>query len=886
VRERRLVVVFLALAALQCAEAQTWTYPAGEESTQAPFDCVFRLRVPDTPTGQDAAEIALCMQDDRNFYYAEVLGDRVWLGRCLNGRRTPIAGPAQLSIGPHEVALQRRERLLQLSVDGLRLLSAWDDRFEGGSCAVATSGKMAVEEFTVQPVAEVYMDDDFTRGPEEMGNWEPISGEWRSSGEEIERERPELSANPFSLVVKAEARALAATGYDFWDNYRVRCAIKPTDNGAVGIAAYFQDPENHYLLRWSRTAAADAPASGRLQLIKVQRGRWLILAEELDAPYQPGMWYDVQLAVADGCIEAFVNGRRRLQAIDNSFVRGRVALYAETCERAHFDDVEIRSYNRYVEQFASARAIEGRCEVIDGRWTIDAEHLYGAADGDGEALALTGSDDWADYSVDALVKLKEARRVGLVFCYRGPQDYHLARWGTDSRGQGTRELLRIADGQKTVLATETFWCVRDRFERVNLSCHRGHITLNVDDRLVLEATDVSATSGRIGFYVDGPTRACFDDVSVQFPRPERSIVQITEQFTKEETMAGWASPQACWRDLGEDRWAYDLPLFGDYRVEMQLGPLANESGSAEVYLGADEQLAGGAKLSATVADGILSLQLALGDRVLAEGRTQSGSASPVLVVERDGSAILASLEDETGATPILAQQVGSAISGHTVGFRQAGLSAGPAQVAVSSPSVLDQTFSRAPIGWRPGQGVWEVHDRWPCFPGWSWFGGADPTGDPKNPILWCVDRWAGELVLEFWSGLIMDLPKAPGYSDPSDLNATICANGKDLCSGYSFVYAGDHNSVAKIMRGNETVAQTDRGVFDNPISSNADFHRHWFKTRIHKQDGHIRYYMDDKLLLEYDDPKPISGDHIAIWSYNNGILISRVRISAEYRFRG
>jgi hypothetical protein len=207
-------------------------------------------------------------------------------------------------------------------------------------------------------------------------------------------------------------------------------------------------------------------------------------------------------------------------------------------------------------------------------------------------------------------------------------------------------------------------------------------------------------------------------------------------------------------------------------------------------------------------------------------------------------------------------------------------------VTVRSDLMLDQTFSGAATDWRSGSGVWSVHDRWACYPGWSWFGGVDPDGEPQNPVVWCKDEWLGDLVLEFWSAVIMDLPKEPGYSDPSDLNCSIAANGRDLCSGYSFIFAGDHNKHAKIMRGNDVVATNGRGVFKNPRSNNAAFHRHWFETRVEKRGGHIEYYVDGQFMGEYDDPEPFSSGGIALWSYNNGINVARVRISAESRVRG
>lgn len=866
--------------------AQAWEFRAGEEPTEAPYDCVFTLQTPDQWAPEHAAEVALCMQDERNFYYLEILDGAAWLGRCVDGKRSPLAGRIDIAPGQHDIAIQRRARLLQLVCDGRRLLTAYDDRFHDGKVATITKGGVELQDLTVQPIGEVYMDDDFTRSPGETGLWETISGQWESSGEVAERPKPELSANPFSYHVQAEARALASSGYDFWDSYCFRSAVKASANGAVGLALYLQDEGNYYLLRWSRTAGAAGQAGGRLQLIKVHDGKWQVLDEEVDAPYRPDVWYDMRIAAADGCIEAYVDGSRRLLAVDDTFVRGKVALYAEACESAFFDDVQIRSHQRYLEGFASKQVLEGRCQPLRGRWSVQREHLYGSAGREGHAYAVTGAPSWSDYVLDAMVKLKEAQQVGLLFCYQGPGDYYLVRWGATPRGQGTRELLRVSGGEQRMLATTTFRCIRDRFERVRVGCHRGHITLEVDGRLALEAADTTFTGGQVGFYVRGREEACFDDVSVWFPQPPPPPPAITEQFTKEDTMAGWVSPEACWRSIEGDKYVYSLPLFTDYQVEVQLKGLAEENGSLDLYLGTGENLTGGARLRASAEGGALSAELAVGDRVMAQGKATTEMPSPRLVAERRGSVITASLVDELGEAIILAHQVGGAASGDYLGFERGGLSAGPAQIAVRSDGILDETFSGAPTSWRSGSGIWEVHDRWPCYPGWSWFGGRDEEGEPKNPILWSKDLWTGELVLEVWSALIMDLPQEPGYSDPSDLNCTICANGRDLCSGYSFIYAGDHNKHAKMMRGNEVVAENPEGHFVNPVSPNADFHRHWFKTRVHKRGGHIEYYVDDKLMVQYDDPQPLSDGGIALWSYNNGILVSRVRISAEHRTPG
>ena len=37
-------------------------------------------------------------------------------------------------------------------------------------------------------------------------------------------------------------------------------------------------------------------------------------------------------------------------------------------------------------------------------------------------------------------------------------------------------------------------------------------------------------------------------------------------------------------------------------------------------------------------------------------------------------------------------------------------------------------------------------------------------------------------------------------------------------------------------------------------------------------------YLDNKLLFTYTDPKPIDAGQVALWTYNNGIMLSRVQI--------
>jgi len=43
----------------------------------------------------------------------------------------------------------------------------------------------------------------------------------------------------------------------------------------------------------------------------------------------------------------------------------------------------------------------------------------------------------------------------------------------------------------------------------------------------------------------------------------------------------------------------------------------------------------------------------------------------------------------------------------------------------------------------------------------------------------------------------------------------------------------------------------------------------------------LRYFVDEKLLLEYEDKEPLNGKHIAIWTRDNGIMVARFTLCAE-----
>jgi len=68
--------------------------------------------------------------------------------------------------------------------------------------------------------------------------------------------------------------------------------------------------------------------------------------------------------------------------------------------------------------------------------------------------------------------------------------------------------------------------------------------------------------------------------------------------------------------------------------------------------------------------------------------------------------------------------------------------------------------------------------------------------------------------------------------------------------------------------------------WDNPVGANNRFHNMWFHSRTERIGGHLSYAVDGRAPLQYEDPDPLPGGHVGVWSHqSNGILIARARIA-------
>ncbi len=233
--------------------------------------------------------------------------------------------------------------------------------------------------------------------------------------------------------------------------------------------------------------------------------------------------------------------------------------------------------------------------------------------------------------------------------------------------------------------------------------------------------------------------------------------------------------------------------------------------------------------------------------------------------------------------------------GGTVAYFARGIDARHDHIRIFNRNLLNYAFSRAPVDWRVGAGTWAVASRWQCDPRWSLFSGwyrqwprllpASAPQHEKLAVIWNKRSISGDFSIECFAGPKMQREAGSRYEYVRDLNISVLADGRDLTSGYLFSFGA---------AGNRKTALYRKGVLVPDSQSTRtiprDIHRSWFSLKVTRLGDTLRFYIyDDKYfrehrpLLTFTDPEPLRGPgEIAVWTYRMGMMLSRVRISAEH----
>ena len=459
--------------------------------------------------------------------------------------------------------------------------------------------------------------------------------------------------------------------------------------------------------------------------------------------------------------------------------------------------------------------------------------------------------------------------MGLTARYRDESNHYLYTVGSD----GTHELLRFFHGRREVLAEKKLPIRADQSHELFFRVDDSVLSAGIDGQNCFEEWDSSIPSGRAGLYASRTSRAEFDNVSGTMAQRGEPVLTTNEVFEHEKTMANWSSPLRDWltatESVGNETYQTnwhraDFP--GDVEISAKLEAAPPEGSDIRLVVCADKQgLSSGYSMSIRNT-GRLTLELMREGQPVASKNIQAAKPGR-FSLKRKGAFVIGLINFE----PVVRFKDDAPLDGITAGVAHRGVKVPPDSVEVYCPNVHVYTFARAGSDWRAAGGAWQVASRWQCDPRWSFFSGVSK----QDAVLWSKRVLRGDVTLEFAAGIKMDNTRGGRYEYASDINATICADGKDLTSGYSFMFGGWNNTCTRIMRGETSAAESKSSVIPNK----QDIHRRWFYIKIRKRGSKLQYYVDNRLVLEFDDGKPLEGNRLAIWTHNNGIMVAKVRVS-------
>ena len=799
--------------------------------------------------------------------------------------RTPL-----VKLADKKLVFQRRPHRWSLIADG-RIVAKGDNPPEVGKEIgfAAAQGHVALRNLRFQRVHGIYFADGFMRTAEEPTSWEEIAGTWKFNV----LHNPLLSANAFyysGSATPAETaaggtadppRAIALVGDRFWSDAAVSVACRPAEKGAVGLYLCHRGPKDYYLFRWS---SRDSKRPVR-QFIRRLGDEERILAE---APggYEPGAWYVLKALLGSGWVRFEIDGARGFLVHDPGLTYGRIGLYVEGKAFTSFDDVVVQS--RPARCFAAGGNCLGRRLTTGGRWMQVAPAEWDTAEWGGgivvnapkRAALLWEDPAWRNFAVSARLGPWRKGTLGLFFRYADERNHYSVRWKKTSTP--VIQICRTQKGKSEVLA-EREVPEDGRPHRLGVASEEGEIAVSVDDRPLLRTADFAFLGSRAGLYAEAVSLGSFSEVIYETLPGHKPMRTTTEAFSAEQSMQIWSGVKSDWAAIAYNEglpqpvtlWWHRSDFHGDLRLDMRMkeppapgaevGLLVNGDG-LDIKNGYLLRVRGGeSEKDLPVAELLVS-----GEGV--RKTTLSWKAGPrILGIRRTGKRLSAFLGDKL----ICSLPDADPGKGRRLGWYACKAAVTRKEIDLYSNNIINYAFKSAPSDWRPGGGIWEVTNKWQCDPRWSFFSGRSP----KAASLWYKRPLRGDFTIEHFVGVKMARERGNPrllYQYAQDLNLSFCADGEDLNAGYSFIFGGHNNTRTSLYRKGVEWDKTSRILINQK-----GLHRKWYHIKVARKGRKLDMHVDGVLVFSKVDENPLKDGHFAIWTYNNGIMIGRVRVSAE-----
>jgi hypothetical protein len=543
--------------------------------------------------------------------------------------------------------------------------------------------------------------------------------------------------------------------------------------------------------------------------------------------------------------------------------------------------------------------------VADYKPDVFTCHLRPAADG--PALALAGYWFHCDYLVEAVVKPLGEGAIGLCLYAQDADNYLLFEW--TSGPQGYARVRCIQDGREDypeswnqLTASPEGGYEPGEWYRLAFQADADCLRAFINGRLVLKVHSVSFGQGRWGLYAAG-CEAVFDDVRAESggePMGRKSEEQTVRDVWQYGLPAPLRRPGMLeWGWQGQPSHAtwYQGALYRDPLLWLSfrsVPPLLRATIGAdteEFGRGYDLEVRPGPRPR-------LRLRRAAGQTVQTSPASPSQEEEPGAVYQVRWRLLRRGQEVAAGQGTWLAErgypyllrfdQVGSQVCASFGRFgrwrvftwndprplhgRRAGYWSSAEVVdqwgsQAWSPHLLEYRWLQAPVDWRMESGTWVVEAPSgrgfdPCDPVLVFHGSAS-----DEAALWHKLHFADDLVVEVFA------------SGKHDLNVTLCGDGADVRSGYSFIFAGWDRTRSATLKQGKVVADAP---FEDPTTAqDPGTMTPWYYLRVEKQGRRLCFAANHQPLCEYTDPQPLAGGKVALWTQQGDLVLYRVRVWYE-----
>jgi hypothetical protein len=880
--------------------------------------------------------------DNLSYHFADRRGNTVQIGLSEAGVEQVLARGAITNTAPLRIA--RNGPNIAVFEGSLLAACAFDDRLIGGSAGLRALGDAgaAPPVLRAEPRDEIHFADDFMLTESRGAQWRTVSAPGGGEFAVKSLRNPLLSTNAFSFM-GAGKNVLSVTGEPWWDNYVYNASLRGPVGAAVGLVFACYDDHNYGLFRWTARKYDEngqMTDPGRRQIVRVHDGEETVLAD-VEGGYRPDQWYAAEVRMTYSRVRISIDGQLLMETSDPHLASGAAGVWCDVArpaapaiepraqsfqnnylselmkQHAVIDDVRVATVDGFEDDFRVPGPLSRGWLVGPGDWGVRTTQS-GAGCGEltvkplrGSTKALIGDRNWAQYELSADVR-SGGGPAGVLFLHRDESNFYSALLD-----DGALKLVRVTDGHEQIVDSVALPPSEDPVV-LRVSIRHGHVRVTANGIYAVETFDGDSNlRGRTGFVASaarmGSAAATgFSNFRLSFlPEPE-PLVTTNAVFEEEMTMNDWTSPSSEWfppRDQllvdgrpvnllwHRSQFPGDVELriepreFPEQKYDVALSVAKDGQGRNNGYVfryKVGDVLEGGGRgvLMQIYRQGIPVAEKAVPEEpssALAQG---DDAAAPrqlaSLAVRRCGKYIVGLVNGK----PSIQFRDEEPLSGSKVAYYTQGVILRSEATRITSNSFRNDLFSAAPTGWRTaGSAIAEVINRWQCDPRWSFFSLRNDRTKGKPAVLWSKYLYPGDVTIEFFVGNRMEGERGQPYTYARDINVSICSDGQDLTKGYTFMWGGFGNTASVILRDGVEVKRIGK-----TIPTDMNWHRHWFNYKVEKQGNRLTFKVDRIFMdsrgekgseLVFEDSQPISGDRVAIWTYDHTIMISRVRISGE-----